>query len=590
MNSFLKKIFVISLLLLIFSMSLASAVSAETHVVVNSKDWRSVYLLSIYAKYLDADVVFFKNLADAQLKTKMIGVDEEILVFESDNDPVIKKYSSLLKVNGYTDYTSFSFDSYVDLQEYLLSELNPDGYYIMDPNYGLDSIASSTFILSNNYFPLFVNQENIDSLSKLSSKKPSYIVGRTPVRLLDRLDGTKIQGFPYETLQESTKLSINSVNSDWGIIMRVDTVDLNLLTKGLPIFVYHAEEYIDAVAKTVKESNISKFEVVGAGTADIAKSIELQSQKNLNFMLKYGRKVTNYPGLEKDILDIDSIAFDYPIESLEIVDAVHYPEMGVLSLTFQNTGNTPVLFFSNAEFANEPLSDENTHSIGVGERKTIPFLLSEKGLSGDVVRVTTRYGSSLPLKFSISGDPGNLFYESEVRESYLFQGFYELELVSSGFDTEKGLLEVVFKNPYDESIKVFSELLIGDTDVASSKTVEIEPNTKKTLFIETPYLRDSEILENEFELVTYLGTDDTLSKMLTTLMVKEKKTVNPKVFVIAIILIAILAILFLLLTLRKDVFGNSKDKSFLAAKQKKNTNNKSSKKTTKTKTRKSHTR
>ncbi|MBN1175156.1 hypothetical protein JXA48_00790 [Candidatus Woesearchaeota archaeon] len=589
MDHFSKRLFVISLLLLLFSLTLVSAVSAETHIVVNSKDWRSVYLLTIYGKYTDADVVFFKNLADAQLKTKMIGVDEKIIVFESTSDPVIKKYSSLLKVNGYVDYTSFTFDSYLDLQDYLLGEIKPDGYFMMDSNYGLDPIAATTFILANNYFPLFVNQDNVDELSKLSQKKPTYIVGRTPVRILDKLQGTKIQGFPYETLQASTKLSIDAVNSDWGIIMRADTVDVKLLVKGLPIFVYHADEYIDEVAQTVKESNVSKFEVVGAGTAEIAKAIELQSQKNLNFMLKYGRKITNYPGLENDILDIDSVSFDYPIESLEIVDVVHYPELGVLALTFENTGNTPVLFFSNVEFANEPLSDENTHSIGVGERKTIPFLLSSKGLSGDVVRVTTRYGSSLPLKFSISGDPGNLFFESDVKTSYLSQGQYQLDLISSGFDTEKGLLEVVFKNPYDESLKVFSELLIGDTDVASSKMVEIDPNGKRTLFIEVPYLRDSEILDKNFNLITYLGTDDTTSKMLNSLLIEKKKEVNPKIFVIIIVVIAALAILFLLFAMKKD--GDGRQRSTVSVKQSvKSTSKTSSKKTSKTKSRKSHTK
>lgn len=585
MKLFTNKLFVLSLFLLLFLGSIVSVASAETHVVANSKDWRSIYLLAIYGKYLDVDVVFFNNLIDAQLKTKMIPPNDTMIVFESTKDPVIKKYNSLLKVNGYQDYSSISFNDYSDLQTYLLNELKVSGYFIMDPNYGLDAIAATQFILSKNYFPLFIDADDVADLVKLSNAKPTYIVGRTPVRILDQLSGTKIQGFPYETLQKSIKLSLDTYDGDWGILMRADTVDLDLLVTGLPVFVYHADEYIDELAKTVKDSDISKFEVVGAGTADIAKAIELQSQKNLNFMLKYGRKVTNYPGLEDNILDIDSVSFDYPIESLEIVKSTHYPELGILALTFKNTGNSDVLFFSNVEFAGEPLSDENTHLIYAGEEKTIPFKLSKKGLTGDVVKVTTRYGSSLPLKFSITGEPGTLFYESHVENNDFSQEFFQPILISSGFDTKQGVLEIVFKNPYAEPIELFSELLVGETDVISSKVIRLDPNEKGTLFIEAPYLRDDELLLKQFKLMTYVGPEDTIgTNIVNDLLIEEKSFIDVPMMIFLVVLAFLLFGFFFFVFKRRK---NKKDGAL---------NNKSSKKLKKKnsfsgrKTRKTHIR
>lgn len=520
------RLFTFLLLVLLLLALLGQALAAEEQtqrIVVNDEDWRALYLVSAYAHFLELDAVFFTSLTDAQLKTKMLGQEEEIMVFESTNDPIVKNYASFLRVNGYENFDSFTYDSLEELQEYLEKQIEATGYFVITSEFGLDAVTGAPLVSEKNYFPLFLTKDSLKFIESKTKQKNSYIVGRAPVRMLEKLDGTKIQGYPQDTMQETSQLVMQELNDpEWGLIMRIDTIDIPALWQGLPIFVFYADEYLDELTTSVKDSGIVKFEVIGGGTADIAKAIELKSQKNLNFMLKYGRKVTNYPGLEDRILDIDSIPFNYPQERLEIIATNYYESLNTLAVTFENQGNVDVLFFSNIEMAGQPLSDENTHAIAAGETKTIPFKLDEVPDDLDVI-VTTRYGASLPLKFAVSGEAGTLYY-SATAETGPYAEEQTLQIVNSGFDTQEGYFEVIVKNPYDVPIKIFAELLISDQDVISSSVLELQPKEKGLLILDAAYIPNDAVLGKELDLITYVGTQDTLVKTTTPTTIKKKTT------------------------------------------------------------------
>ncbi len=353
----------------------APFVTAEgkTIIVGNTKDWHSLYLASVYSSLNNASFFFFNNLGDAQLKTKTMGLTDEIIVFESTIDPVIKNYKSFLAVDGFTNFKSYTFETFEDLQELLVEKHSSEGYVVFGTDFGMEPLAATPFLIRHNYMPLFYSENSYKFIAQQTKKATTMFVGRIPVRDISSLKGTRFIGSPPESTTAMSKISINTVPSEWGIITRIDVVDFQTFQGNTPIFVYYGESYLDSVAKLMTYSNITHYEVIGGKTADIATTLETRTGKDLSLMLKYGRRITNQPGLENNVLDIVSYPFSFPVEDLLIVKSVYYPELEVLAITYENVGNIDLLYFSNIEYSNNALADEYAHQIFPGETKTVPY-------------------------------------------------------------------------------------------------------------------------------------------------------------------------------------------------------------------------
>ncbi|MCF7798374.1 hypothetical protein K9M74_00560 [Candidatus Woesearchaeota archaeon] len=600
--------FFIATLVLLFAVQGALAAEDRSFTVVNSKDWQDLFLGTIYASATNSDIIFFTNLADTQLKTKMMTLDDSIMVFESKNNPVVKNYPSLLKVNGYNDYDSIFYDSFHDLQEIMVDDLGNEieGYFVFEASFGMNPVAATPYIVKKNYFPLFLDEQSKRFIKSTTNNEETFIVGRVPIRFAQDLQGTRIDGFSYESLETVTNLVIDEFpDSEWGLLTRIDLVDLESIKKPLPVLVYYGDEYIDTLANLVKQTDISNFEVIGGPTVDIARTLEIRSQRNLNFMLKYGRRVTNYPGYTNEVLDLDSVRFAYPVELLDIVNATYYEAMGILAITYENQGNVDLLHFSNLEFAGSALSDVMTHFILEQEQKTIPFQILPETEKFDLT-VTTRYGESIPLKFEIGSDKDTLFYQEEVAVISDYQETAEIEYVSSIFDTTTGELELVYNNPTAKPVHIYAELIVSNADVVSSPVITIQPGEKEDLVVATPFISDEFIVGQTIDVITYYGHRDTLLSQTNSFVVKAKgpfsaltgwvtldydnKPVGASVTTLLILAIIAGIIFFILKRRKQDTAPKKPTKSLKSSTKrslpKKKSANKSSKKSTRKSSRK----
>jgi hypothetical protein len=517
----------VSLLLVLSFMQGALAEDPRSYTVINSKDWRDLYLGTIYASLTDTEFVFFTNLADTQLKTKMMGATDDIVIFESRSSPVVKNYPSLLKVNGYTSYDSLLYDSFHELQELFVESEQKSiaGYVVFESSFGINPVAMAPLLVEENYFPLFLDSQSLRFIQSTTKGKPTSLVGRIPVRLLDQLEGERLTGYSHETLSKATSTVIETFpDAEWGLITRIDLVDLAAIKQPLPVFVYYGNEYLDTLADLIKQTSISKFEVIGGATVDVARALEIRSQRNLNFMLKYGRRVTNYPGQSGEVLDLDSVFFPYPVESLDIVDAVYYEAMGVLAITYHNKGNVDLLHFSNLEFSGSALSDTTTHFILSEEQKTVPFQVEPTTEAMDLT-VTTRYGESIPLKFEIGGDKDTFFSQDNVTivSDYIDQSV--VEYVSAEFDSAIGELELSYYNPTTDDVLIYVELLVGE-DVVSSPITTILPQQKGVVRIQTPFIPSALVVDQSVDIITYYGHEDTLLFTAASIVPREKRSLG----------------------------------------------------------------
>ena len=290
----------IKLLMLISLLSILviPSVLAKDFTVANSKDWRSLYLSTIYSGRSDSEFLFFTSLKDSQIKTKMMGVNDNILILESKNQPVVKNYESLLKIDGYENYQTIYFEDYSELQTTLFQNLKTEGLFIMNPDFGMVAAVASPYIIEKDYVPFFINGNNLDTAKLLSKGKDTLAVGRIPGRYLDKINAEEILGDPDYVTQEIMHKVSSDMKGDWGLILNIQEIDPQTLNQNLPIFIYFGDAYLKGIISAVKGSDITKFEVVGPSMPEVGKTIEAGTGKNLDLMLKYGRTIVNYPGME----------------------------------------------------------------------------------------------------------------------------------------------------------------------------------------------------------------------------------------------------------------------------------------------------
>ncbi len=494
------------LIFLVLIVIVSSVVFAEEYVVANSKDWKDVYLSSMYSAFNDREVVFFTDLIDSKLKTQGISQDSKIYIHESKNQPVVKNYKSYLKVNGYSNYEVLLYDDYSDLQEQLWEEYESESYLVLDPEYGVEALFLSAYAIQRDLAPVFLDENNKDQVFDIVRNSDSIFVGHFPVRTISGFEGEKYVGWFDKNMEDMSSKIGESYSSEWGVITSPARVVPSTIVKDDPLFVFYGD--VGETAQFIKNSGIERFEVIGGNMADIAKDIEKETGKDLKLLLRYGKTITNVQQLKGQVMDLDTIEFPYPIPGLQIVDVFYYPGMNTLAMTLENTGNTRVMFYSNLETGGEAFSDENIHAVEPGSRITIPY--SETDSDGRAV-ITTQYDYRLPLRHSIESGNGDPFVERNVG-SLDFVDDSRIILTTQTYDDENGMIIIGLKNPNSHELRVFGEFVLDEDNVIASETETINAGSEGELIIPTPYLTWDDISDKNHTLILYYGKDYTIIK------------------------------------------------------------------------------
>ncbi|MFH1590417.1 MAG: hypothetical protein ABIC95_00675 [archaeon] len=525
--------------------------------VANTKDWRELYLAAFYAGINNAELIYFKTLGEAQIKSGQLDEDEEIVILEPEKNAVVKNYESFLEVNGYQDFYTIDYESLQDLQEILWDDAKADGYLVLYPEFGVEAASATAYALEQNLIPLFMDEYNIGEVKKIIKGSDNVIfLGHFPIRLLDDMTGEFITDHADKNAKAITSRYLEDYDGAWAIITRIDRIDPYTLTQGPPLLVYTGST--EDIADLIKDSSITNVEIIGADTVAIAQEAEIISGKDLRLVLKYARTVTNLPGMGGKLLDLDTIKFDFPAVGLEIVDTVYYPSLNVLAITFRSTGNVPTRFFSQVEFGGEALSDDNIHSVPPGETITIPYFLGSA--DDDTVRVVinTQYGIEPPLTERIKTTEGlPIILRNATSDSHIEQS--TIEMRSVGYDDGQGILFLELFNPTDAPMQVFAEIIFAPGDVLASGLITIPSLESGIAQIPTPYRRGDSIIDNNYRINVFHGEKDTL--FMTNFSMAVSQRVSEPLIVgnvialgptsITIFAVVLLIVLFLILAARR---------------------------------------
>lgn len=581
------KLILISLFIILMAFTCVSAVEGKTYMVANTADWQSMYLTAMYASFTDANFVYLKNLGDAEIKTKLMSTDDTVLVFESQDTPVVKNYRSFLSINGFDSVGEYLFFNAYDLQEYLYDQLDSKQVFIFGNDFGMEPIALAPYLLKNNYFPMFYSKESTDFFYRISRRTPITVVGRVPVRTVDQLKPIYIGGQPQKTTSEVTSIVTSDIESDWGVITRIDSIDYDSIRADVPVFVFYSQTYTPQLADSISESGIKNFEVIGGNTADLAQELESQVGQNLNLMLKFGRKITNFEGLENSVLNIDAVVLPFPYEDVTLDAVNYYPDLGTFTLTLTNNGNIGVYSFSNIDYGGVVVSDAERHFILPGTTKTIPYDLSTTKTNGNAT-LTIRYGYAIPLQNTLQGDAGTPILQEKV-DILTHSEAPEIEFSKADFNHKTGHLSIGYKVISNNPVLAQAEMSVNG-EVHSSSQVTLSPGRSPAIPLDFPYVSNEDLVNKYFNITIYYGESDLLFTTTQEIFIEEQS--NNVVLIAAVIVIVIAAIILSLLIRRKRKNASAKNMLVKAKKEdvKKKSDKKSAKKTTKKTTKKTNSK
>ncbi len=567
MDAFSKKL--VSVILLFFLA--LPLVSASDFVVVNSKDWRDIYLGIMFSTLNDSKPLFFDSLSDVDLKTRMIPKNSSVLVLESKVSPVIRNYESFLKIRQYNDVEAFAFNDFSELQVFLYNKIKGrvQNFIVLNPEFGNEAVVAAPLIKNKNFWPVFLTPENLGSVvSNFNLDEQSIAAGYFPSRLIDFFPGIKFTDVPYKNMISLLNYTLNNIDFDWSVLMILDKVDPDVLTSGRPIFIY--DENLDLLASLTEEKNVDKFEVVGGELADVAKELEARSGKNLKLLLKYARTITNVKAYSGKLIDIEAFSVDYPFVSLNVENVIFYPQLNTLAVTLSNEGNFPAYLYTNLEFFGKPFSDEHPVEILPGQTLTLPYFLNlskEKLNQFDSknasVVLNILYGMDFPLEKTLTDENGRPLIQQKVVVSD-YQESISVQLKDHVYDNSRGRLLLKVYNNNSMDITVFAQIFFNESkEVLSSEMVVIPKYSEGTIVVDTPFLYKEDFYNRTLQVSLYYGSKDTLNAKVIPLEITnfyEKSAItgfligfveNTKVLIMSIAAVILLIVLILIRRISK---------------------------------------
>ncbi len=547
------------LIIIVLVSSAAPAALAKDYMISNSKDWRDIYLVGTAAALSNQTLLFFSNLGEAELTMKMIPSDSEVTVYEPSAGSVVKNYERYLELNG-KQASSFTYDNYGELQSRLFGR-GYDGYILLDPTFGIEAITSAPITMLKKYPPLFLTADTLNGVKGITSGKEVLLAGRIPIRLVNHFPGAAmITGMYDENVVELVRMSYEAKpDNTWGIIGKIDRVDMDILVEGNPILMYYGDR--DTIVKSLNATpKLTNFEVISGDMADMARSFEVASGRDLKLILKFAQTYTNLPGQTGKLYDLNTVAFDYPIEDVAIESVKYYPELGIIAITFRNRGNIDISFFTAVEFSGNALIDGNIHTIAPGNTMTIPYALEGAGEDITTTVINTRYGMRTPFRKAIESEDGSVVLTKTASIDNTPSYNFSLELISADYYDSRGSLVLKIKNPSDNSIVAFAEILLSENSVLSSPLKEIGAGEEANLVIDTPYLTAADLTSGSYKVTFYYGVKDTLLTQTFDVVIVQKRELitslitmvgTPAVMIPALILAVILLIILFFFILKR---------------------------------------
>ncbi len=513
---------IILTLLFIINIGIANAL-----VVINSNDWRVIYLGIEYSKLNGDDYLIVSNPNQIQ------GLNKKIIIIQDDKNVKIPGLYETIKMNNKNTYL-ISGKNIVSLELKMFKGYN--NFCIVNSNFGYDAIT-----LSPDYkkcIIVFYERGDLNDLLKLvkDSKVTSYVDDGFLIDNLVRVSITP--KVIYHTFGELNTQMINESNSSLYEMMDISDIDPTLLFDKpiiLPI------DNVTSVIKSLNDSKIKILEVVGVKNIQTALQIKDALKRHVSVLIKYGRVSISNNGAST--LPLNLYNFGKLTENLTVVNAYYNVPTKSMVIVFKNIGTAPLFFYS---MKINNIKDDHLHKINVGETVSIPFNMN---FSSEISGITA-YGYTKLDKF-INGSSWKL----NVTKTYFKQPRISIENIY--FNQSDYCFYIKIKNEIKDPVYVDAEIYNfikngKNTTYSFNGTLKILRYGMLVIPIDA---KMSDIIQNKrINLAVYYGRNATIltsyisSKFKYKIISSSYKVINWEL----IVLIAIITSIIILIALRKN--------------------------------------
>ncbi|MCD4740219.1 hypothetical protein K8R43_03445 [archaeon] len=348
--------------------------------VVNSQDWRDVYLGLHYANLKEfTEIYFLTSFTDAEVVASLIGdqKNQQVVIIESGDEPYIREYARFLELKGFNSLRSITSDDPYFLQFDLANELSTNKYVVVSGKHGYDAISVAPYAYSKNHWVFFVDSTEY-------SEVKSFLEERSEETLLYGKLGRKV-------LAEFSELDAEVINNGNRFLDNQE-LSLRIMPKGeRKLVLISSGSLIESELMSGKEgtcpvvlysnaqditefllSNDVKLTQINGMSLAAGERIREVSNKEIGVLVKYAmtyRGIADLPGLRA----LRIFPVPTPEAKLEI-DSIHYDkERETLFVKYTNKGNAQAFFSSRVSVVSssigevEALLDDYVHSLHPAE-------------------------------------------------------------------------------------------------------------------------------------------------------------------------------------------------------------------------------
>jgi hypothetical protein len=473
-------------------------------VVVNSDNWHDNALGISYSHFQDEEVHMVTNLGEGKLIADMLEDEEAHTVFESDS-PVWNDYMNYLETNSIEAEgreMAWKEDQY-DLYSEVEGEV--DGFVVVKPGYGIDTIAAFPKVVISDYWLLYYNgEETVEFLGQ--QDKPVTFYGRYLDQPWEKLEGNQTVVSTGDKYSNNRRLAGKLLTGNRSSVMVVSEsyFEKGFLKKGNPILV---GQNLAATVDLLERNNVSIMEVVGAENVNFGNTIKDRMGEELTVIAKFGRRFTGVEGLDGTypIKKFPVKPVERNIDLKEIrLESENRSEARV-QLVFSNTGNIDTLMdFSAVQLGEGPdaelVSRPKQVKIRSGTELALTFPVN---VSSDV--------STAEVSYDYKGKSGLITQEYDVNATRINDsGKVSLEQIYYSEPQEAIILEVL--NEREEPAWIGGQVdnlrILNRTETVLTEEVRrVASGETGTLSVDA-YLDEDQREENNLLNVTLTSGED----------------------------------------------------------------------------------
>jgi hypothetical protein len=539
------------LALIIFLIAAAPIAAADTY-ISNSKDWRDVYSMHIYAGIMKDRPKFLVSDKHGPIMLATMEKTEPIEVFTSSRQPYVVGYSSIIESEG---FTTFNEEKYSDMNLELAERLTDTrDFIIIDDAYGYNAIAVAPYAILSGSYVLFADSQNIGSVEDILSSRDVnklIIYGHVDRQVLDAL-----KKFSPEIINKDGDRFANNVEivkkyrdlspQKQVVLTNGEFMEAEIMSGLEPVLFIGRENVPDKIKEYIKSTDIEVGVLIGnelVGTATI-----VRRQVGISTFVKFAQGARTAAGNIAQVEGLDMFPVPKVAVMLEILSVKYNKLTGMVEITFKNDADiaeylkgTYTLTANGQQFT---FGDEEVVFIDKKDVKTIAYKVEGVTPEGELtLKAYVIYGEAKnALEFVI--DKTFTVSTTDVGDEA------QVEITKLEYDKANDRFLVHFKNIGEVDAYINAELvdisILGEMQtLGSEETIFLNPGEEGYAVIIAD-LSDTDLEENPLVHVKahYGQRSDALIKILEGDFEIRIKSFSVWTYLPILIIVLLLLLLF----------------------------------------------